>query len=882
MNWFHKLRLRFRALFQKEKLDARMDDEMRSHIEMQTQENIEAGMKPEEARYAALKQFGWVESIKDTCREQRGVSWIENLGQDIRYGARMLRKNPGFTTVAVLTLALGIGTNTAIFSVLNGVLLKPLPYEKPGQLVQVWEAPQPGKWSAVTPGAFADWKEGSTSLEALSLVTATAMNLAGEGQPERLSGLMVSAGYLKVLRLQPVLGRGFLPDDDKPGGDNKVVVIAHGLWQQHFGADPGVIGHAIRLNGEPHTVIGVLPPKTALSGWPQQGDWQFLIPFAFPPDVSPTTREDHRYAVVARLKPTATPEQAQAELSAIKQRMQSLYPKWKENWGVMMVPLREQITGNVKPTLLVLMGAVGFVLLIACANVANLLLAKVASRRKEMAIRAALGASRWRVIRQVLTESSLLALFGGFLGVGLAWCGVEVLSQWRGVTLPRVEEIALDLRVLTFSLLAAVGTGLLFGLVPALQVSAPNLNDTLKEGGRGSTGSHSRVRSGIIVAEVALALMLLAGAGLLVRSFFGLLNVDPGFDPRNTLAMDLHVPPGRYPSDDDRARFFQQLCERLEAVPGVEAVGRASSLPMLGWSSETNVKVPGRANQPEPGYSARWDSAVGNYFNALGIPLLRGRNFTARDNSRSAPPVVVVNEALAAKIFPNEDPLGKRLRFWNYQGRDLEWEIVGVVGNVRQNQLDDNRMDRLYLPAVAVGGSGSLVVRTKGPPLALVESIRKEILTLDPDQAVSNIRTMEQAISRSLSARRFTLTLLGIFAAAALGLAVIGLYGVMAFAVTQRTHEIGIRMALGAQRTDVLRLILRHGLGLTLLGVALGLAGALALTRVLRNHLYEVGATDPATFTAVALLLGMVALFACLIPARRATKVHPMVALRYE
>ena len=665
MKRFRELVLRFGGLFNKQRKDRELDEEIESHVQMHIEDNLRLGMTAEEARRQAMIQLGGIESTKEAYRDQRGLPILETLWQDVRFGTRMLSNNPGFTAVAVLTLVLGIGANTAIFSVVNGVLLKPLPYEKPGQLVQVWEAPQPGKWDAISPGAFTDWKEGGTSLEALSLVNGAVMNLAGEGHPERLSGLMVSASYLQVLRLQPVLGRGFLPDEDKPGHDNKVVVIAHGLWQRYFGADPSVIARAIRLNGEQRTVIGVLPPKAALSGWPLQDDWQFLIPFAFPPDVSPTTREDHRYAVVARLKPTATLEQAQAELSAIKQRMQSLYPKWKENWGVMVVPLREQITGNVKPTLLVLMGAVGLVPLIACANVANLLLAKAASRQKEMAIRAALGASRWRVIRQVLTESSLLALLGGLLGVGLSWLGVEVLSQWSGATLPRVEEIALDARVLAFSLLASIGTGLLFGLVPALRVSAPDLNDTLKEGGRGSTGSHSRVRSGIIVAEVALALMLLAGAGLLVRSFFRLLNVDPGFDPRNTLTMDLSVPSARYPSDDDRARFFQQICERLEAVPGVEAAGRASSLPMLGWSSETNVKVPGRANHPEPGYSARWDSAAGNYFNALGIPLLRGRNFTARDNSRSAPPVVVVNEALAAKIFPNEDPLGKRLRFWN-------------------------------------------------------------------------------------------------------------------------------------------------------------------------------------------------------------------------
>jgi putative ABC transport system permease protein len=805
--------------------------------------------------------------------------------QDLRYGLRMLLKNPGFTAVAVFTLALGIGANTAIFSVVNGVLLKPLPYDRPGQLVQVWETQQSGRPNgAVSPGAFSDWREGNTTLEALSLIVGAVMNLAGEGKVETVHGLMVSATYLQILRLQPALGRGFSPDEDRPGGNNKVVIIGHGLWQRRFGADPNIIGRALRLNSEPHTVIGVLPSKSALPGWVnQEDDEQFLIPFAFSAGISPTERGDHRYRVIARLKPATAIEQSQAELISIKQRLQSLYPTWKAHWGVMLVPLHEQITGNVKPTLLMLMGAVGCVLLIACANVANLLLAKAASRQKEMAIRAALGASRLRVIRQVLTESSLLALLGGSLGVGLAYCGVKALSHWGSATLPRTEEIALDARVLAFSLFASVITGLLFGLVPALQISTPKLNNTLKEGGRGSTaGLQDRVRGGLIIAEVALALTLLAGAGLLVRSFFGLLNVDPGFNPNNTLAMDLSIPPARYSSDYDRARFFLRIFERLEALPGVEAAGITSNLPMLGWTSDTFVNVPGRPNQPDPGYNARYNSASGNYFDALGIPLLRGRDFTDRDNFRDAPPVIVINEALAEKIFPGEDPLGKRLRFWNYQGKNLDWEIVGIVGNVRQRQLDDNRLDRLYLPAPFLTGPVSLVVRTKGAEPALAESIRQEILKLDPEQPVSNIRTMDQAISRSLSARRFTLTLLGIFAGAALALAVIGLYGVISYTVAQRSHEIGIRMALGAEQRDVMRLIVGQGLKLVLLGLALGLAGALAMTRFIKSMLFGVSTTDPLTFGSTAVMLIAVALLACWFPARRATKVDPLVALRHE
>ena len=813
----------------------------------------------------------------------------DEMIQDLRYGVRMLLKNPGFTAVATLTLALGIGANTAIFSVVNGVLLKPLPYEQPGQLVNLWEA-APWGLSTVSPGAFIDWRDGAESLEALSVVRGASMNLAGEGQPERLIGLTVSASYLRILRIQPMLGRGFLPGEDKPEGDNKVVVISHGLWQRRFGADPGVVGRAIRLNSEPHTVIGVLPPKEALAGQDRNEDRQFLIPFVFGAGEEHTTRGNHLFNVIARLKPAVTREQAQAELTAIKQRLQSLYPKDKEDWTVKAAPLHESVTGGVKPTLLMLMGAVGFVLLIACANVANLLLAKAASRRKEMSIRVAIGASRLRVIRQVLTESSLLGLLGGSLGVILAYWGVQALSDWSGGALPRVEEVAVDGRALSFSLLVSVGAGLLFGLVPALQVSAPNLNETLKEGSRGSaTGAGHRMRCGLIVAEVALALILLAGAGLLVRSLFRLLDVDLGFNPQNTLAMDLSLPKAKYPAGSDaRSRFLHSIFEKLEGLPGVEAAGMASSMPMAGVYNGTELK---RADQPEQDYHSPFNSVSGNYFSALGIPLLRGRVFSERDDftndlnfakERINQLVVIINEALAKKIFPNEDPLGKRVRFWHFEGRDLEWEIIGIVGNARQTRLDDALLDRFYIPQAFFWQDGSLVVRTKGEPLALAESVRKEILALDSEVPVSNVRTMEQVISGSLSDRRFTLTLLGIFAGAALGLAVIGLYGVMAYAVTQRTHEIGVRMALGARRADVLWLVLRQGIRLTTLGLAVGLAGALALTRVLRNHLYEIGPTDAATFVYVSLLLVLVALLACLIPARRATKVDPMVALRQE
>jgi putative ABC transport system permease protein len=540
--------------------------------------------------------------------------------------------------------------------------------------------------------------------------------------------------------------------------------------------------------------------------------------------------------------------------------------------------MHEDATAPVKPTLLVLMGAVGFVLLIACANVANLLLAKAAARQKEMSIRLALGASRGHVIRQVLTESILLALIGGTLGVMLAFWGVEVLSQLSEATLPLAREVTVDARVLFFSLVASASVGIAFGLVPALQVSAPDLNSTLKEGGRGSmSDSVGRVRSSLIVSEVALALVLLVGAGLLLKSFFHLLNVSPGFHPDNVLTMELSLPEVKYPTGDSRARFLHQVLQRLEAIPGVDAAGMATSLPMMGWSLGSPVSVEGRVSQPEFGYNSAYDFVAGNYFRAMGIPLLKGRVFTEHDDSTKATRVVIFDQALAKKVFPDEDPLGKRIRFWG----DL-WEVVGVVGSVRHHGLDGPAYERIYLPQAFGLWSGSLVVRTKVPPLGLVEPTRKEILAVDPEQPVSNISTMNQMIADSVAQRHLTLILLSMFAGAAVLLAAIGLYGVMAYAVVQRTHEIGVRMALGAQRRDVVKLVLRGGLQLTLLGVLFGLAGSLAVTRVLASQLFEVRTTDPSAFLGVSVLLVLVALAACYVPARRATKVDPMVALRYE
>jgi predicted permease len=790
---------------------------------------------------------------------------------DLRFAFRQLLRNPGFTTVVVLTLALGIGATTAIFSLINGVLLEPLPYEQPGQLVHLWEMRPNGHPGDVSSGAFMDWKEYSTSFEGLSSVRSAAANLTGTGQPERINGMRVSANFLSILREQLEVGRGFLPEEEQPGGGSKVVVLSHGLWQRRFGGDTNLLGNSIRLDGESHVVVGVLR-RNALA---TESEVDFLIPRGWHRSYG-----SHSLRVIGRLKPGISAEQARAELVAIKQRMQSHYPKWKEEWSATVVPMHQEVTGEVKPTLLILLGAVGCVLLVVCANVGNLVLSRAVARQREMAVRAALGASRWRAIRQMLTESILLATVGGVLGVLIAYGGVQILLSWNEGPVRQLAEAHVDARMLGFALFIALGTGVFFGVFPALQISGLRLDPVLKEGGRSVVaGSRGRLQSGLIVAEIGLALMLLTGAGLLARSFTKLMSVSPGFVPQYALGMDLSIPGSKYPGPGAKTQFVERVMDRISAVSGVDSAGFTWSRPMQGIDSdERAMQVVGRQNQPDSGYGVKYEGVAGDYFRALGIPLLRGRTFSRADNTTNAAPVVICSEAVARKIFPSEDPVGKYVQF----GSDKKFEIVGMVADVKLTRLADTRPDRIYFPHVHVGGDGSLIVRTRVAPLQLAQPIRKAILEVDGEQPVSNVRTLEQDIDHSVTARRHTLTLLGLFAVVALGLAALGLYGVLAHAVALRRHEIGIRMALGAQRRDVLRLVLRNGMGLTLMGVIFGLAGGFALTRVLRNQLYQVGTTDPATFVAVALLLGLVAFFACLIPARRATKVDPMVALRYE
>ncbi|HEX8140372.1 MAG TPA: ABC transporter permease [Pyrinomonadaceae bacterium] len=801
---------------------------------------------------------------------------MSTLWQDLRYGLRMLRKNPGFAVVAVIALSLGIGANAAIFSVVNAVLLRSLPYDDPDRLVVLREnkPPQFPEFS-VAPGNFIDWQKQNTVFEKLAAVRGFPYNLVDAGsEPERLRGARVSAGLFEMLGARPAQGRTFLAEEDQPGHD-AVAILSHSLWQRRFGGDPNIVGRSISLNASSYTVIGIMPPTFQ---FPDR-ETEIWTPVAFD-EKQAQQHGGHYISVVGRLKPGVTLAQAQTEMSAIAARLAQAYPDTNTGWGVSLFSMQEYESREIKPALLVLLGAVALVLAVACANVANLLLARATVRQREIAIRSALGASRWRVIRQLLTESVLLAIVGGGIGLLLALWGTDLLLALAPENLPRVKGGTLDMRVLLFTGLITIVTGLIFGLVPALQSSRPNLNETLKEGGRGTTGGQGRVRSLLVVTEVALALVLLVGAGLLIRSFYRLQQVNPGFNPKNALAVSVSLPAKKYGEEEQQAAFFTELIERVSTLPGVVAVGATQSLPIQGdYVLSFNIEGrPPDAPGTEP--STNYYAVSRDYFRAMGIPLLRGRLFTEQDK-KDAPRVCVINETMAKKFFPGEDPIGKRLNVTN--GPERFREIVGIVGDVKQYGLDQPTTAQTYEPYLQTPFSGmTLIVRTEGNPVAFGGSVRSQVLSIDKDQPVSRIRPLEQIVAESMARQRFAMLLLGIFAVVALILAAVGLYGVMAYSVTQRTHEIGVRMALGAQQRDVLKLVVGQGMILALVGVVIGLVASFALTRVMTTLLFNVSATDPLTFLVIPVLLTLVALVASLIPARRAMKVDPMIALRYE
>ena len=814
------------------------------------------------------------------------------LVQDVRYGLRVLRKSPGFAAVAVIVLGLGIGANTAIFSVVNAILLRPLPYRDPSRLMQVWHVPPPKQFPGMTkfsvsPANYLDWERQNNVFQSMAIYGFQSYNITGTDQPQALQASVVSQDFYRTLGVQPLLGRTFTSDEEH-SGHNHVLILGYALWKSSFGSNPRIVGSSIKLDDQPYTVVGVMPPNFKFPDWAQ-----LWAPLGWT-DQERAVRGNHNYMVIARLRPGTAMQQAQAEMNIISARLQQQYPADDAGWGAVIVPLHEQLVGDVRPALLVLLGAVAFVLLIACANVANLVLAKTVSRRKELAIRAALGASRARILSQVLAETVLLALAGGALGLLLAHFGVRLIVAFLAGQLPRAAEITLDGWVLAFTLGVSVLAGIIAGLAPAWRFTKNDfdVHEALKQAAsRTETESRgARTRSALVVSEVALSLVLLVGAGLMIRSLWALRSTNPGFDPRNVLTMVLPTSATRYPTLQQNIAFWDRVLPRVRALPGVVHAGATDSLPLSGEGSTQPVTVEGRpvlpmAEQPEVGVRV----FTPGYLEAMRVPLRRGRMLNDGDVA-GRPPVTVISAAMARQFWPHEDPIGKHLTLTFSPG--IAREVVGVVGDVKMDALDASETQSMvYVPLAQMtlppgevwhGFAISLVVRTATAPSSTAAAIKNAVHQVDSAQPVMQVETMEDMVADSISQQRFTMLLLAAFAGLALLLAAVGIYSVLSYSVRRRVREIGIRMALGAQIADVLRLVVMEGMKPTLLGLAIGLAGALALGRVVSKLIYGVSAADPATFAAVSALLATVALAASIIPAYRATRVEPVKTLREE
>jgi putative ABC transport system permease protein len=890
-----KLRTRLRALLRKSEMERELNEELRYHIERQTEQNIRLGMNPEEALHAARKTFGGVEQAKERSRDARGVRWIEDLWQDLRYGARMLVKNPAFSITAISILAIGIGANTAIFSVIYAVILRPLPFAESGRLAMIkedWPAKDIPDYGASMPD-FLEWRNRNRVFDRLEAFSTDSYDISSDGDPERIAGAQVSAELFPFLGVAPVQGRRFLSEEQQ-FGRHRVVIFGAALWRRRFGDQTKLNGQAIKINGETFSIVGVMPEGFE---FPEQGT-QIWLPLSVPAGHANNTRSENWLGVIARLKPGVTVRQAQADIDQIHRQLAQEYKETAE-FRERVVSLSEHVVGKELTTiLLVLFGVVGFVLLIACANTANLMLARAVSRQKEMAIRVALGALRGRVIRQSLTESLLIGLTGGTLGLFVAMWGVDALLR-LGPDLPRFADVKINGRVLLFTLALSLATSLLAGLAPAWQSTKADLQKSLKDGARTASGSASgkRLRSALVVSEIALSLVLLICAGLMINSMLRLQRVDPGFRTKQVLSMRISLPPRSYPAKRAAAivDFFKRLDERVRVIPGVQMAGYATNLPLtsFGWMRYTTIEGRPIPKTPEETPTVHYRQISAHYFETLGIRLLKGRALNERD-TRDTEPVAVVNESFVKRFYPNEDPIGKRFYCPEPEesspSRLTQWTVVGVSRDVKHYGLGSESKSEIFSlheqslakPDDAPFPNMFFVIRATSDPTALAAAVRREVQAMDKDLPVDEVITMDRLLGDSLLRQRLITLLLFIFSIIALTLAAVGIYSVMSYSATQRTHEIGIRMALGAQRIDALKLIVGQGMRLAFIGIVIGLSGSIALTRFIETLLFEVRASDPLTYALIALLIVVVSMLACYLPARRASKVDPLVALKYE